>query len=233
MPATWDVLLPLAREVAGLFPMAMLHLGADEAPPGAWDGSPAVAALKAREGLVTSDDVQGWMLAKLGAELAQGGVRVAAWEEAAKGCQGGIGNGALLFSWTGQGPGVEAARRGHDVVMCPAQNAYFDLAHSDDPDDWGAAWAGFLSLDKTVDWDPVPIGAEDIVPRIAGVEACFWGEFTTEDWQAEGMIAPRILGIATKGWEPAGRTDGAALRALAGVYGPLFDRIGWRRNRGA
>ncbi|MES2915291.1 MAG: family 20 glycosylhydrolase [Pseudomonadota bacterium] len=233
VPATWDVLLPLAREVAGLFPMAMLHLGADEAPPGAWDGSPAVAALKAREGLVTSDDVQGWMLAKLGAELAQGGVRVAAWEEAAKGCQGGIGNGALLFSWTGQGPGVEAARRGHDVVMCPAQNAYFDLAHSDDPDDWGAAWAGFLSLDKTVDWDPVPIGAEDIVPRIAGVEACFWGEFTTEDWQAEGMIAPRILGIATKGWEPAGRTDGAALRALAGVYGPLFDRIGWRRNRGA
>ncbi|MES2548968.1 MAG: hypothetical protein V4630_04645, partial [Pseudomonadota bacterium] len=61
----------------------------------------------------------------------------------------------------------------------------------------------------------------------------FWGEFTTEDAQAEGMIAPRILGIATKGWEPAGRTDGTALRALAGVYGVLFDRIGWRRNRGA
>lgn len=233
VPATWDLLLPLAREVAGQFPMAMLHLGADEAPPGAWDGSPAVAALKAREGLVTSEDVQGWMLAKLAAALADQGVRVAAWEEAAKGCQGGIGNGALLFSWTGQGPGVEAARRGHDVVMCPAQNAYFDLAHSDDPDDWGAAWAGFVPLEKTVDWDPVPKGAEDIAPRIAGVEACFWGEFTTEDGQAEGMIAPRILGIATKGWEPAGRTDGSALRALAGVYAPLFDRIGWRRYRGA
>ncbi|WP_295074927.1 family 20 glycosylhydrolase [Tabrizicola sp.] len=233
IPATWDLLLPLAKEVAGLFPLRMLHLGADEAPPGAWGGSPAVAALKAREGLETSDDVQGWMLAKLGAELAASGVRVAAWEEAAKGCQGGIGNGALLFSWTGQGPGVEAARRGHDVVMCPAQNAYFDLAHSHDPDDWGAAWAGYVPLEKTVAWDPVPKGAEDITPRIAGVEACFWGEFTTEDAQAEGMIAPRILGIATKGWEPAGRTDGTALRALAGVYGVLFDRIGWRRNRGA
>lgn len=233
MPATWDLLLPLAREVAGLFPLGLLHLGADEAPPGAWGGSPAVAALKAREGLATSDDVQGWMLAKLAGELNRDGIRVAAWEEAAKGFQGGIGNGALLFSWTGQGPGIEAARRGHDVVMCPAQNAYFDLAHSNDPDDWGAAWAGFVPLEKTVAWDPVPKGAEDITPRIAGVQACFWGEFTTEDHQAEGMIAPRILGIATKGWEPAGRTDSAALRALAGAYAPLFDRIGWQRHRGA
>lgn len=233
VPATWDLLVPLAKEVAGLFPMKMLHLGADEAPHGAWSGSPAVAALKAREGLDTADDVQGWMLAKLACDLSSAGIRVAAWEEAAKGCQGGIGNGALLFSWTGQGPGIEAARRGHDVVMCPAQNAYFDLAHSPDPDDWGAAWAGFVPLEKTVAWDPVPQGAEDIAPRIAGVEACFWGEFTTEDRQAEGMIAPRILGIATKGWEPAGATDGKALRALAAVYGPFFDRIRWRRHSGA
>ena len=41
-----------------------------------------MAALKAREGLVTSDDVQGWMLAKLSAGLAAKGYRVAAWEEA-------------------------------------------------------------------------------------------------------------------------------------------------------
>ena len=79
----------------------------------------------------------------------------------------------------------------------------------------------------------MPKGAEDIAPRIAGVQACFWGEFTTEDAQAEGMIAPRILGIATKGWEPAGWTDGPGLRALAGIYGPIFDRIGWQRYRGA
>ncbi len=233
VPATWDLLVPLAKEVASLFPLGILHLGADEAPHGAWGGSPAVAALKVRAGLATSDDVQGWMLAKLASALGTSGVRAAAWEEAAKGCQGGIGNGALLFSWTGQGPGIEAARRGHDVVMCPAQNAYFDLAHSPDLDDWGAAWAGFVPLEKSVAWDPVPKGAEDITPRIAGVEACFWGEFTTRDVQAEGMIAPRILGIATKGWEPAGRTDGPALRALSGVYATLFDRIGWQHYRGA
>jgi hexosaminidase len=230
-PATWDLLLPLAREVAGLFPFGMLHLGADEAPPGAWAGSPTAAALKLREGLQTSDDLQGWMLAKLARKLCASGIRVAAWEEAAKGCQGGIGNDALMFIWTEHG--VDVAGRGHAVVMCPAQNVYFDLAHNDAPEDWGATWAGFLSLEKTVSWDPVTKESEHTQQKIAGVQANFWGEFTTEDWQAEAMMAPRILGIATKGWEPAGRTDGPAIRSLAGRYAALFDRMGWQRNHQA
>ena len=58
-------------------------------------------------------------------------------------------------------------------------------------------------------------------------------EGARQDAQAEGMIAPRILGIAKKGWEPAGHTDGWALGALARVYGPLFDQIRWRWDRGA
>ena len=233
MPATWALLEPLMLEVASMFPMGMLHLGCDEAPHGAWSGSPAVAALKAAHGLTTSDDVQGWMMDRLAALLVQNGIRPAAWEEAAKGANGGIGNGALLFSWTGQGPGVDAARRGHDVVMCPAQNAYFDLAHSPDPGDWGATWAGTVSLEKTIDWDPVPKGAADITPRIAGVQGCFWGEVVTEDIQMEPLVAPRILGLATKAWEPQGTTTGPTLRALAALYAPVFSRMGWRHNAAA
>ncbi len=47
---------------------------------------------------MTADDVQGWMMARIAAHLAARGVRSAAWEEAAKGAQGGIGNDAVLFS---------------------------------------------------------------------------------------------------------------------------------------
>jgi hexosaminidase len=230
---TWHLLEKLAEEVSSLFTIGILHLGADELPRGAWDSSPAVVELKEREGLVNSDDVQGWMLARLAGLLFEKGIRTAAWEEAAKGVQGGIGNDALLFSWNGQSAGIQAARNGYEVVMCPAQNTYFDLAHSDDPDDWGAAWAGHLPLEKTVDWDPVPHDAEDISSRIVGIESCFWGEFTTEDIQAEAMIAPRILGIATKAWEPKGTTDGNSLRVLARYYRKIFNKIGWQYNRQA
>jgi hexosaminidase len=233
MPATWALLEPLASEVARLFPINMVHLGCDELPPAAWDQSPAAAALKQREGLGERDDLQGWMMAKLAGHLAGQGIRSAAWEEAAKGAQGGIGAETLLFSWTGQGPGIAAARAGHDVVMCPAQNVYFDLAHSADPTDWGAAWAGFVSLEQTVAWKPVPKGAEDVTQRIIGVQGCFWGEFTTQDAQMEPMIAPRILGLANKAWDIHDSVDGGSLRALSGHYAAVFDRIGWQRHPGA
>ena len=227
--ATWDLLEPLMAEVAGLFPIGILHLGCDELPPDAWSGSPLVTALKAREGLDTRDDVQGWMMEKLAGTLEARGVRPAAWEEAAKGNNGGIGHNALLFSWTGQGPGVAAARAGYDVVMCPAQKVYFDLAHSDDPTDWGARWAGFIPLEQVVNWDPIPKGAEDIAPRVVGIQGTFWGEFTTADWQMEAMLAPRILGLATKAWDVHDSVDGPKLHSLAAAYGPLFDTMGWRR----
>ena len=227
LTATWDLLEPLMAEVAGLFPIGILHLGCDELPPDAWGGSPLVTALKAREGLDSRDDVQGWMMEKLARSLVARGIRPAAWEEAAKGNNGGIGHNALLFSWTGQGPGVAAARAGYDVVMCPAQKVYFDLAHTDDPADWGARWAGFTPVEETVNWDPVPKGAEDIAPRVIGIQGTFWGEFTTADWQVEAMLAPRILGLATKAWDLHDSVDGPKLRSLAAVYGVMFDRVGW------
>ena len=233
LTATWDLLEPLMAEVAALFPIGILHLGCDELPPDAWGGSPLVTALKQREGLESRDDVQGWMMAKLAASLAARGIRPAAWEEAAKGNNGGIGHNALLFSWTGQGPGVAAARAGYDVVMCPAQKVYFDLAHSADPTDWGASWAGFVPLEATVNWEPVPQGAADIAPRVVGIQGTFWAEFTTADWQMQAMLAPRILGLATKAWDVNDSVHGPNLRALAAAYGPVFDLMGWDWHRGA
>jgi hexosaminidase len=233
MPETWDLLQPLLLEVAELFPIGILHLGCDELPGGSWESSPAVAALKAREGLTTRDDVQGWMMARLAGHLQAHGIRSAAWEEAARGSNGGIGHGAMLFSWTGQGPGVEAARAGYDVVMCPAQNIYFDMAHTSDPEDWGAGWAAYVGLEDVMAWRPVPKGAEDVADRIVGVEGCFWGEFTTEDAEMEPMLAPRILGMANKAWDRNDSVTGPDLRGLAQVWAPLFDRMGWQRHGGA
>lgn len=202
-------------------------------PPGAWDGSPAVTRLKAEQGLVGQDGVQGWAMARLAGHLAARGIRSAAWEEAAKGNQGGIGHDALMFSWSGQGPGIAAARRGHDVVMCPAQYAYLEMAYTDDPDDWGASWAAFIALEDTVNWQPVQVGAEDITDRVKGVQGCFWSEFTTNDAEIEPMIAPRILGLANKAWDRNDSVDGQRLQAFAASYGPLFDRIGWQHHRRA
>lgn len=218
LPRMWEVTEALADEVADLFPFGHLHLGCDELPDDTWAGSPLVDALKTREGLADTDDVQAWTMDRIAAHLVARGIRPAAWEEAARGAGGGIGNGAILFSWTGQGPGIEAARAGYDVVMSPAQHIYLDMAHSPDPDDWGASWAAFTGLEDTVNWSPVPNGAEDIAQRVIGIEATFWSEFTTQDTQLWPMLMPRMLGVACKAWDQNDSIDGPRLRQIADRY---------------
>ncbi len=233
MPATLTKFKALATEIANLFPFQIIHLGGDELPADTWGSSPAASQFKQAQGLQNTDDLFGWTLAALGKHLHSLGRRPAAWEEAAHGSNGGIGHGALLFSWSGQGPGIAAARAGYDVIMAPAQHAYLDMAHSADAADWGANWAATIAIEDTVNWDPIPQNAADIAGRVIGVEGTFWSEFTTQDAQMEPMLAPRILGIAAKAWEVDPKTDGSALRALAGHYRAVFDQMGWARYKGA
>lgn len=202
-------------EISALFPFNHLHLGCDELPPDTWMSSPRARALMAEHGLKTTQDLQGWTIAKLAAYAASKGQRPAAWEEAAQGANGGIGNNAILFSWTGQGAGIDAARAGYDVVMTPAQHVYLDMAHTDDPDDWGASWAAFVDLPDTITWDPVP--DPEITERIIGVQGAFWSEFTTEDSQMWPMLMPRMLGVSMMAWQTT-QPEVQALQALSNHY---------------
>lgn len=200
MPRGWEVVEALIDEIAEIFPFERIHLGCDEPPENMWSGSPAADSLKAREGLVTTDDLQGWMMERLARGLNARGKKPAAWEEAARGNNGGIGNDALLFSWSGQAPGIAAAKAGYDIVMCPAQHLYLDMAQTDRADDWGAAWAAFVPLSETVNWNPVPGALGDAADRIVGVQGEFWSEFTTSDHEIIDMLWPRILGVCTMAW---------------------------------
>ncbi|GAA6180642.1 beta-N-acetylhexosaminidase [Shimia sp. NS0008-38b] len=212
---TWDVLEAIAAEVGALFPFGHLHLGGDELPEGTWMGSPMARALMEREGLETTDDLQGWTMAKLAAKVVENGQRPCGWEESARGNQGGMGHNAILFSWTGQGPGLEAARQGYDVVMTPAQHVYLDMAHTDDVDDWGANWAAYVSLADTINWEPVSDPA--LTDRIIGVQGAFWSEFTTKDSQMWPMLMPRLLGVSIKAWQ-SNEVTVDALTQLARLY---------------
>ena len=230
LPATWDFLEPLATEVASLFPFAHLHLGGDELPDNTWAGSPLVDQFKREHNLADHVDVQGHTMDRIAGYIREQGIVPCAWEEAALGCQGGIGNDAILFSWTGQGPGLEAARRGYRVVMCPAQHTYWDMARTNDPNDWGANWAANFGLSETLNWDPIPLDEPELAKTIIGVEGAFWGEFTTQDWEMEAMIAPRILGLSVMGWSPRDTCTPKRLRELALGFQAVFGPMNWQVN---
>lgn len=230
LPQTWVFLEILSAEVAGLFPMGHLHIGGDELPPETWAGSPAVDALKRDHDLSDHVDVQGYTMHRLASHLRSRGVVPCAWEEAALGNQGGIGHDAILFSWTGQGAGLDAARRGYRVVMCPAQHTYWDMARTTDTEDWGANWAANFDLAETLNWDPIPADEPELARSIIGVQGAFWGEFTTLDQQMEAMIAPRILGLSCMGWSARDAISPDRLTQLALGFQLLFSSMNWETN---
>lgn len=226
MPETWRIWESMADEISTLFPFDVIHLGGDELPEDTWSGSPAARALMAKEGLHTTQDLQGWIMHKMASRTSALGKTPAGWEESALGTPN-IGADAIIFSWTGQGPGLEAARRGNQVVMMPGQKTYLDMAQTASPDDWGATWATIIGLEDTIDWDPVPDDEPELEAQIIGVEGAFWSEFTTQDNEMEAMLAPRILGIATKAWARKDQADRDTLLGLRATYARLFDQIGW------
>jgi hexosaminidase len=226
LAASWDLLGLLLAETAGLFPLGLVHLGGEAVPEGAWAASPAARRLMAAEGLGAEAELQGWTAARMAALLAAAGAGAAGWESS------GLPAPAPLWCRT-RDAAVAHARAGREVVVTPFRRIGLESPYSEAADDWGGPRPGAVALETTVAWRVVPEGADDIEDQVVGVEGTLWSEAIGRDEEAEPMLAPRLLGLACKAWEAEGTTDGVSLRALAALWAPLFDRIGWRRHGGA
>jgi hexosaminidase len=180
-------LVTLHRE-AGV-PLRTLHMGGDELPAHAWQGSPAVRALMAREGLAERADVWAYFYRRVAALLAAQRVRMAGWEEIAlrEPAQAGGGSSPdstlrelspLAYVWNARrldrpddgstDLAVRLANAGIDVVLAPASRYYFDIAQLRSPNEPGHDWAGRTDLDAAFDFVPFdPSRADPLVPTRA------------------------------------------------------------------
>ncbi|SVA79350.1 uncharacterized protein METZ01_LOCUS132204, partial [marine metagenome] len=228
MPATWEFLGKVIPEVCNLFPFGVIHLGCDELPRKIWQSSPAIEKLKEKEGLKSIEDVLEWTMKKAAKILVEAGGRPAAWEEAGTGQNGGIGNDALLFSWNGLEPGLQAAREGYEVVMCPAQHVYFDMAHTSEVHESGVSWAAFISLEDALEWEPVPVDEPELEQRVIGIQGALWSETIIKDRDMESMLAPRILALSEGAWStPLRKRKLTEFVGAVRYFGKIFDQFDW------
>ena len=228
MPATWEFLGKVIPEVCNLFPFGVIHLGCDELPAKLWKKSPAIEKLKEKEDLKSTEDLLEWTMKKAAKILVEAGGRPAAWEEAGTGQNGGIGNDALLFSWNGLESGLQAAREGYEVVMCPAQHVYFDMAHTSEVHESGVSWAAFISLEDALEWEPVPVDEPELEHRVIGIQGELWSETIIKDRDMESMLAPRILALSEGAWStPLRKRKLTEFVGAARYFGKIFDKFDW------
>lgn len=220
---TFEFLENVLSEVIGLFPSEYIHIGGDEASKRGWRTCPECAARMRREGLKDVDELQSYLVHRIGTFLAARGRRLLGWDEI---LQGGLAPGATVMSWRGTEGGIAAARARHRAVMAPSNYCYLDFCQ-DDPTREPVAAAAFLTLAQAYSYDPAPdsLGA-DVVPMILGVQGNLWCEHVPTAEHAEHMIWPRLLAIAEVGWSAPERKD------FDDFHARVLDAVAWMQQRG-
>lgn len=208
-PKTYEFIRGILTEIARLFPTPYIDFAGDEVGDEMWSGMADVDQLKAEQGLKTNKDVQAYFGRKVVGIIESLGKRPMAWDEQV---EAQAPKSVVIQWWRRDRPDVltTAANEGHDLVISPADELYFDYHQGEGEP--GAPWEGNKggpqSIEKMLAWEPVPASfTPEQEAHVLGIEACVWTEFITTERYLEFMTFPRLLALAELAWTPKGPHD--------------------------
>ncbi len=191
-------------EVTALFPGPYIHIGGDEAVKDQWQASKKIQRRMRALDIQNEDVLQAWFVARVGRHIAARGRRLVGWDEI---LQGGLPTDAVVMSWRGAQGAVDAAKLGHDTVMSPSPEMYFDHLQSDLPDE-PTGRPTVVSLKDVYGFEPIPkeLDAQQ-AQHVIGAQANLWSEYLTTPARVEHAVFPRIDALAEVLWSPVDARD--------------------------
>ncbi|NBE51049.1 beta-N-acetylhexosaminidase [Streptomyces boluensis] len=212
---TYDFVDDVIREIAELTPGRYIHIGGDEAHS-------------------TSHEDYVAFMERVQPVVAKYGKTVLGWHQltGAKPAAGAVAQ-YWGYDKTGQAERdqvVNAAKNGTKLVLSPADRAYLDMKY-DAQTPLGLAWAGYVEVDRSYDWDPGAYLQGAPEESVLGVEAPLWSETISTSEHIEYMAFPRLPGIAELGWSPASTHDWDTYKVRLAGQGPRWDALGMNYYR--
>jgi hexosaminidase len=199
--ATFTFIDHVLDEVMTLFPSKYIHVGGDEAIKDQWKASPAVQAKMHALGLTSENALQGWFMGRIGDYLEKHGRKLIGWDEILEG--GNVPADAAVMSWRGTQGAIVAAMAGHDVVLSPAPELYFDGLQSDNLDET-AGRIPAQTLARVYAFEPVPNELDERVAKhVLGAQANLWTEHMPTMKHVEHAAFPRLDALSEVDWSPA------------------------------
>ncbi len=241
-----DEALDFCRTVLGqtmdIFPDRYIHIGGDECPTTQWSTDP-VAQRRARAlGLGSPAELHGWFLGQMADFLAANGRRCVCWDESGHvPADSRLPREVALTAWRDPLHGVQAVRRGHQVIMAPHLSTYFDYPQSDHPDEPLGHPNSITTLEDVYRFEPLagrlPIADphDGARPGVLGTQAQLWTEFASTPEHVEYLAFPRLCALAEVAWsEPPtdGEGDGPRERDYAEFGTRLAEHVKLLRRLG-
>jgi len=225
---TFAFLEDVLREVMDIFPSEYIHIGGDETPKTRWRESAVAQEVIKRESLRDEDELQSWFIRRIEAFLSANRRRLVGWDEI---LEGGLAPNATVMSWRGTAGGIAAAKQGHDVVMCPQEDLYFDhYQAAEDTEPLGIG--GMTPIEDTYRYEPVPVElTPDEAEHVIGTQGCVWTEYMPTPGHVEYMAYPRALALAELAWSPREARDLDSFRTRLRPALALLDQlaVGYRK----
>jgi hexosaminidase len=209
-------------EVFALFPGQYIHIGGDEVSVDNWKNCPKCQARMHQEGLAKESELEGYFIRRVEKFINAHHRRLVGWSEIR---QGGLAASATVMDWVGGA--VEAATSGHDVVMSPLADCYFDhyqsLKQSNEPH----AIGGCLPLHQVYAFEPVPTNLPATYQQhILGAQANVWTEYMPSFKHVEYMVFPRLCALAEVVWSPKASRDWDDFSRRVRIDCLRLDRLG-------
>ena len=221
--STMQFLQDVLTQVATLFPGKFVHIGGDEAVKDQWKASPKMQARIRKLGVKNEAGLQAWMVARLEKTLTAHGKRLIGWDEI---LEGKLPASATVMSWRGTEGGIDAAKKGHDVVMAPSDTLYLDYLQTTSADEPPGRPAT-IPLAQVYAFEPVPKALDaKQATHILGVQANVWTEHMRSMARVQHALFPRIAALAEVAWSPKQDRDYAGFLQRLPAMLPRWQHAG-------
>lgn len=203
-PASLDLFKDILDEVCELFPGKYIHLGGDECVKERWKACPKcqkkIRELGLKDGSRYSkeDYLQSWFMGEVASFVQSKGKHVIGWDEILEGVPM---DDSVIMSWRGTEGGITAAKMGHDVVMTPTSDMYFDQSQTLASQLEEIPVGGFINVMKVYSYEPLPASlTPEQQKHILGCQANVWCEYMPEERIRQYQILPRLAALSEVQW---------------------------------
>lgn len=217
LPSTYAFIAKVVDEIEAMYheagvPLPGIHLGGDEVPDGAWDGSAAAAEMSEITGAKGRHGLHGEYVKKVARIMRDRGIPLFGWQDIYTGYGdghhrqvapqvGGV-NCWVSPSDPSKNVAIKGLKAGYPVILSNVNYFYMDMLYTPHPEERGLYWGGFVDELQALSGYPDKLcpPQADAKGRIIGVSGQLFAETIRSLDGIEKLLFPKSLGLAERGW---------------------------------